>query len=132
MFLNPSLTLEEATKKNEDKTIILNELSNWDTPLCVEFNKRFCEKLKENYRSNRTDIICIPLARTYEAAIKNLNALSIEIGIGYSGSYLNFRIFESYSWLSKTLCEEKKDPQNYWFVIPMSYNINEFRLSLNP
>ena len=132
MFLNPSLTLEEATKKNEDHTLILNELSNWDTPLCVEFNKRLCQKLKENYRSSRTDIICIPLARTYEAAIKDINAIKVETGIGYSGSYSDFRIFESYSWLSKTLCEEKKEPHNYWFVIPMSYNINEFRLSLNP
>jgi len=132
IFLNPKLTLEEATKKNEDETFILNELSNWNTPLCVEFNKRLYKKLKENYRSNRTDIICIPLEKTHEAAIKDLNAVVIETGIGYSGSYLDFRIFESYSWMSKTLGEEKKSPHNYWFVIPNSYNINDFKLSLNP
>jgi len=132
IYLEPNLTLEQATAKNEDPTMILNHLSNWTTPLCVEFNKRLNVKLKQNYRSNQTDIICIPLSRSYEDGIKDIDAVKIETGIGYSGSYLNFRIFESYSWLSSTLGEEKKDPNNYWFVVPISYNIPDFHLSLNP
>jgi glycosyltransferase involved in cell wall biosynthesis len=56
----------------------------------------------------------------------------VEIGIGYSGSYLNYRIFESYGWLSITLAKENKLPNNYWFVIPHAFNSQEFVLSLKP
>jgi len=132
MWLENNLTLEEATQKNNDPKLMPNHFSNWNSPLTVEFNKRLALSLKENYRSKQTDIICIPLARTYEAAIKDLNAVSIETGIGYSGSYLDFRIFESHSWLSHTLGSEKKEPHNYWFVIPNYFDIHEFKLSLNP
>jgi glycosyltransferase involved in cell wall biosynthesis len=132
MWLEPKLSFEEATIKHNDPTVIPNHYSNWNTPLCVEFNKRFSIKLKENYRSTKTDIICIPLARTYEEGIKNIDGVKIEVGIGYSGSYLNFRIFESYSWLSYTLGKEHNDPNNYWFVIPYAFNITNFKLSLNP
>ena len=132
IFLEPQLTLEEAEKKNNDPTMIISHLSNWNTPLTVEFNKRLLNKLKENYRSNQTDIICIPLSRTYHDAISSLDAIKIEIGIGYSGSYLDFRVFESYSWMSHDLGRDKKNPQNYWFVIPHFFNINDFKLCLNP
>jgi len=132
VFLEPKLTFEEAKNKNEDSTMILDHLSNWSTPLCIEFNKRLYSKLMENYRNKQTDIICLPLARTYDNAIKNIDAIKIEIGIGYSGSCKDWRIFESYSCMSKTLEEEKKNPHNYWFVIPNSYNINDFKFSFNP
>jgi len=131
-WLNPELTLEEATAKNSDPTFIVSELSNWSSPLTKEFNKRLRTKLKENYRSKLTDIICIPLARTYHDAINGLNSVLMEIGIGYSGSYLDYRIFESHSWLSRTLGVEDKHPNNYNFVIPHSFDINEFKLSLKP
>ena len=131
-FLDPTLSLEQATEKNNDPTMIVSTLSNWNTPLTVEFNKRFHNKLKENYRSKQTDIVCTPLAKTYHEALKEFDCVKIEIGIGYSGSYLNFRIFESYAWMSHTLGIDKKEPQNYWYVIPHSFNINDFKLSLKP
>ena len=132
MYLDANLTLEQATIKNSDKTMIYNDMSNWSTPLTKEFNKRFSEKLKENYRNITTDIICIPLSRTYQDAIDSLNAIKVEIGIGYSGSYLDWRIFESHTWMCHTLGAEKKSPSNYWFVIPHSFNINDFKFSLTP
>jgi glycosyltransferase involved in cell wall biosynthesis len=132
IFLEPKLTLKEATQKNSDPTMILSHLSNVNTPLTIEFNKRLFHKLKENYRSKQTDIFCCPLAKTYYEAINELDIVKIETGIGYENSYLDYRIFESYSWMSKTLGIENKNPSNYWFVIPNYFNINEFKLSLTP
>ena len=132
MFLEPALTYEEAVNKHNDITVIPNHHSNWSTPLSIQFNKRLKEKLKENYRSNKTDIVCIPLSRMYEHSIKDCGYICIEIGIGYLGSYLDYRIFESHSWLSYTLGIEHKTLQNYWFVIPHAFNTNEYKLSLNP
>jgi len=131
-YLDKSLTYEDAVKKNDDPSQIINQLSNWSSPLAKEFNVRFRKHLIENYRSNMTDIVCIPLARTYQDALNKLNYIVVEIGIGYSGSYLNYRIFESYSWMSNALGREDKQPNNYWFVIPHAFNTSEFQLSLKP
>ena len=131
-FVDKTLTYEQAKAKNEDPTQIISQLSNWSSPLTKEFNIRFRKYLIENYRSTRTDIICIPLSRTYKDALDNFKCVTIESGIGYSGSYLNYRVFESYSWLSRTLGKEDKQPNNYWFVVPNYFDTNEFKLSLEP
>jgi hypothetical protein len=131
-FVDKTLTYEQAKAKNEDPTQIISQLSNWSSPLTKEFNVRFRKYLIENYRSTRTDIVCIPLSKTYMDALDNFKCVTIESGIGYSGSYLNYRVFESYSWLSRTLGKEDKQPNNYWFVVPNYFDTSEFKLSLEP
>ena len=129
-FVEPHHTQESAVKRNDDPTMIISILSNWHSPLTKEFNKRFRQKLIENYRSPKTDIVCIPLGKTYQEALDNLNVAKVESGIGYSGSYLDFRIFESYSWLSRTLGVDNRQPSNYWFVVPNFFDIEEFKLTV--
>lgn len=131
-FLFPKLTHEEAIAKNNDPKLILNDLSNCNSPLTKEFNKRFKAKLLENFRGSKTDLVCNPLGITYQDALNGLNIAKVESGIGYTGSYFNFRIFESYGWMSKALGVENKHPQNYWFVVPNYFDTNEFKLSLTP
>ena len=132
-FLFPKLTHEEAIAKNNDPKLILNDLSSSNSPRTKEFNKRFKAKLLENFRGSKTDIVCNPLGITYQDALNSLNIPKVEIGIGYTGSYFNFRIFESYGWMSKTLgVENKHHPPNYWFVVPHGFDTKEFKLSLNP
>jgi glycosyltransferase involved in cell wall biosynthesis len=131
-YLDPKLSLEEAIKKNSDPTMVPATLSNWTTPLTKEFNKRFREKLVENYRKNTTDIVCLPLAKTYIDALNTLKLTIVEFGIGYDNSYHDFRIFESYSWMANTLATQKKEPSNYWFVIPHAFDTREFKLCLTP
>jgi len=132
MYLSPKLTLEEATKKNTDPTMIISELSNWSTPLANEFNRRFREKLLENYRGRQTDIVCLPLGRMHEDGVKGVTCLAVETGIGYSGSFQDFRIFESHNWMSRTLGIEKRLPHNYWFVVPNYFDTEAFKLTLKP
>ena len=131
-YVEPNHTHESAVKRNDDPRMIISILSNWSSPLTKEFNKRFKQKLVENYRSTKTDIVCVPLGRTYQEALEKLNVVKVESGIGYNGSYYDFRIFESYSWMSSTLGVDNKYPNNYWFVVPNYFNINEFKLTEIP
>jgi glycosyltransferase involved in cell wall biosynthesis len=131
-WLDPTLTYENAVKKNEDPTMIVNNLSNWSSPLTKEFNVRLRKALLEQYRDKTTDIVCVPLRETHDEALNNLNVTAMEIGIGYGGSCKDYRIFDSYSWMSYTLGIEKKVPFNYWFVIPHPYDISQFKVSLTP
>jgi glycosyltransferase involved in cell wall biosynthesis len=131
-YIYPNLSLEEATKKHNDINELVGPLWNLGTPLIKEFNNRLRIKLKENYRDNRTDIVCLPLSRCHDSALEGFNYTEIETGIGYYPSYKDFRIFESYSFMSETLGKDNKEPHNYWFVIPNYFNTNEFKLNLNP
>jgi glycosyltransferase involved in cell wall biosynthesis len=131
-FVDKSLSYEDAVKKNNDHSQVISQLSNWSSPLTKEFNIRARKHLIENHRGNKTDIVCFPLSRTHNDAVDKLGYLTIETGIGYADCYLNFRVFESYAWLSHTLGREKKDPNNYWFVIPNYFDTAEFKLSLTP
>jgi glycosyltransferase involved in cell wall biosynthesis len=131
-LIYPEISLEEAKKKHNDINELVGPLWHLSSPLINEFNKRLRVKLKENYRSNKTDIVCLPLGNTNDPALNGFNYVEIETGIGYTPSYKTFRIFESNSWMSKTLGIENKNPHNYWYVIPNYFDINEFKLSLNP
>lgn len=130
--LDKTLSKDAAEEKLNDPTQFFSELANWSTPLYEEFNKRFREKLIENYRGRATDIVCIPLNHSYDLALKDLKYTIIETGIGYGGSSKDFRIFESHSWLSRTLGKEDIPPPNYWFVIPNFFNIERFPFQLSP
>ena len=136
-WLYPHLSIEECVKKNTDSTFTVSELSNWSSPLCIEFNRRLRVKLKENYRGNTTDIVCVPLGKIHNDAIHNMNYVIVEFGIGYSHSYHNYRVFESNAWLSCTIGKESvnndnKGTNNYDFVIPHYFDINQFKLNMNP
>lgn len=131
-FVEPHHTEESAIKRNDDPRMIISVLSNWNSPLTVEFNKRFREKLKENYRSTKTDIVCVPLGRTSESALAGLDVVKVESGIGYGGSYFDFRVFESYAWMSHTMAVDKKWPPNYWFVVPNYFDTKEFEFTEVP
>lgn len=132
LFLEPNLTRDQAEIKINDPSMFVGMLANWGTPLFKEFNRRFRERLQENYRHVTTDIVCIPLGHSYDDALIGLNYVMVEIGIGYNDSCHPFRVFESHNWLSATLTNENKDPNNYWFVIPHSFDVDQFVFNPNP
>jgi mannosyltransferase OCH1-like enzyme len=126
IFLDSTLTRETAeTKLNDPKTLV-GVLANYTTPLFKEFNRRFHKALRINYRAQSTDIVCVPLGHSYDEAIQGPFTV-VEFGIGYNDSFANYRIFESYSWLSKVIGQEKKDPNNYWFVIPHAFDTQQLK-----
>ena len=131
-YLHPELSIEDVKIKLSDDKNFVGYLANYATPLYKEFNRRLKISLEENYRSCATDIICLPFGHSHEDAIKDLNIISVESGIGYNDSYKNFRIFESHCKLHITSALEKKNCQHYWFVVPNYYNILEWPLNLTP
>lgn len=131
-FLNPTITDEQIETELSIGTNFIGNLANVTTPLYAEFNKRLNLELKKYYRSKSTDIICLPFGHAHEAALHEIDCVSLESGIGYENSYKNYRIFESYAILHSTMSKEQKQYQHYWFVIPNYYNIIEWPLNLNP
>lgn len=130
--LHPELSINDIKTILNNKSLFVESLANYGTPLYKEFNKRLRIELLKNYRSTSTDIFCIPFGRSHQEAIDDLNIVSIEFGIGYNGSYQKYRIFESYCKLHMECALENKNVQHYWFVIPHFFNILEWQLNLNP
>lgn len=130
-IINPSFSDEQIQNMINDKTQFIGNLGNTSLPIYKEFNKKLKILIHENYRNKSTDIICLPFGYAHDTALNELNCLCVESGIGYSNSYRDFRIFESYAILHKTM-EKNTHYKHYWFVIPNYYNIVEWPLSLNP
>lgn len=130
--LNPNMAHEDVVAKLSDHTAFIGDLGNWSTPLYREFNNRLRPLLQENYRSTRTDIVCVPFGASHDEALSGLDMVVCESGIGYNDSKRNYRIFESYAWLHQCLGLEKKWGQNYWFVVPNYFNSLDWPLSLTP
>jgi glycosyltransferase involved in cell wall biosynthesis len=133
MTLKPEFaTIEKSADYINNKSNFIGELANVETELYKVFNERARLEIEKNYRDVKSDIVCLPFGIAHASAVIGKNYVVVETGIGYSGSYKNYRIFESYAWLNNTLGNEKKPPQNYWFVIPNYYNTLEFHLNLKP
>jgi len=130
--LHPDVPHTDVVKRLEDHNTFIGALANWSTPLYREFNSRLRPLLQENYRSTKTDIVCIPFGASHDAALDGLDMIVCESGIGYNDSKRNYRIFESYAWLHQVLGVEKKWGQNYWFVVPNYFDSVEWPLSLTP
>jgi len=135
-FAEPGLSLEDATRKHYDPKQPIGILWNRQNPLIQEFNKRLKIKLKENYRRNQADIVCLPHGVTHDEVLQDMNYICVETGIGYTmkdtSKQTEFKIIESYSWMSSMLGDSKRQPSNYWYVIPNYFNSDEFKLTLNP
>jgi glycosyltransferase involved in cell wall biosynthesis len=65
-----------------------------------------------------------------DAAKATGKAIICEPGIGYGGSFMNFRVFESYAWMHMTYGEQKiSKPSWYHTVIPNYFDPEEFKFS---
>lgn len=125
-MLFTNMTDEEIQDKINDKRQFIGELANNTTPIYKEFNKILRNKLMQYYRSTSTDIICLPFGYAHEEAIKDINYVCVESGIGYCNAYKNYRIYESYAVMHHDYARCKKKYENYWFVCPNYYNINDW------
>lgn len=130
-FLKPELDTDEKAEAHlSNPQAFYGDLANWSTPLYEEFNRRFKAALLHEYR--KPDLVCIPLGHSYDGALNGLDVITVETGIGYRGSFNNYRIFESYTWMANSVGQENCDPNNYWFVIPNFFNTLEFPYSPTP
>jgi hypothetical protein len=87
----------------------VEKITFWDNILSHEFNLKIKNKLIENYRDDKTDIICNQFEKIYD----DLEFAFVEIGINYSNSKQKFRIFETHMCLSYTCGMQDKNPSKF-------------------
>ena len=104
-----------------------NEI-HWKT-----FNARVIEGL--TLRKGERDIICLITGLPHADIVRAFphpDHLTVEFGIGYSGTMVNFRVFESYAWMHAIYGQQQTaagaDGNFFDTVIPNYYNVEEFPL----
>jgi glycosyltransferase involved in cell wall biosynthesis len=72
--------------------------ADWGNPLWQEYNNKVIQEMSK--RISQKDFICLiggysqkPIADFFK------NHISVEFGIGYSGVFADFKVFESYAWM---------------------------------
>lgn len=72
--------------------------ADWSHPLWREFNNNVVLAMKQHIREK--DFICL-IGGTSQQQIADAfpSNISVEFGVGYSGTFSNFRVFESYAWM---------------------------------
>ncbi len=98
--------------------------------------KAFEEKLNLEVvaRAKEYDIICHPFGpRIHTTLVSKLpKCYHIETGIGYPDPWLDYKIFESSAWMHCYLGKEQKSGQNYNWVVPNYYDLEEWDVCLKP
>src|SRR6185295_1460197 len=123
--------MEEFTGKMDKQTTISRQ-AYWDpqSKLWRKFNGRCIAALME--RVEERDIICHPggCSQAIARAIPDDTVTNVENGIGYGGSWAQFKAFESYvmmhtTWVRQTRFEDV-DGHEYEVVIPNYFDVADF------
>lgn len=77
------------------------------------------------------DILCVPFGRCQEALAEKLDIPAVETGIGYTGVFAPWRVYESHAWLHAVTAAEHgtadTDGSEQHTVIPNAYEPDEFQ-----
>jgi glycosyltransferase involved in cell wall biosynthesis len=94
-------------------------------------NMKVIPKLAKHLRQG--DFICLPMGLSQKAIADAFpNICSVEYGIGYGGSYAEFKIFESYAWMHATYALDDgpslNDASGRFFdaVVPNYFDVDDF------
>jgi glycosyltransferase involved in cell wall biosynthesis len=114
----------------------VNDYANtkFQTVGTVEVLKRLSDAELRDPNDKRKDFVLafwgIGHKKICDAAKATGKALICEPGIGYSGSFMDYRVFESYAWMHTTYGEQKiSNPSWYHVVIPNYFDPQEFHYS---
>lgn len=97
------------------------------------FNSRAAYGISE--RLEDKDFICITAGLCQQEVAQSFpDTMSVEIGIGYGGTFAKYRVFESYAWMHTVYGAQAGDPHsadgNYFnAVIPNYYDVADFPFS---
>ena len=101
-------------------------------PHHVEFNKRLLAAMKTRVKPG--DLICHPFGHAHEFLVAEFpNHIHIETGIGYSTLMAkSIRIYETYAWRHYHAGKDKRQGNNYEFVVPNYFDVNDWQPSYSP
>lgn len=91
-----------------------------------EWNVRCIQRVHE--RAQKGDILGVTMGCSQQPVAQALPYLRpVEVGIGYSGVWAPFRVYESYAWMHHLAAKQPSDHVR-WFdtVIPNSFDMTEF------
>ena len=104
---------------------------SWDhnAPCWVLCNTRAIAAIKK--REQKRDFLCLIAGgcqKMISDAIGSEKTLTVEYGIGYSGVFSRFRVYESYAHQAHVLTLLNRDPDGFWYdaVIPNYYDVDDF------
>ena len=106
------------------------------SPEFLDFNLRCIEEIRP--RIQPRDFICI-IGGSAQQVIATAfpNHMSVEYGIGYSGTFALYRVFESYAWMHTVYgahAGNAHDADGFFFdeVIPNYFDVSEFDFVAEP
>ena len=102
-----------------------------DSPLYHQWNQRVRKEL--DLRVQPLDIVCFPFGHAHEWAARNSKGVQgaylVETGVGYTGKFCDFKVFESYAWLHWHHGHYQYDGSDYEWVIPNYFDVSEWKLN---
>jgi glycosyltransferase involved in cell wall biosynthesis len=112
----------------DHKTQIFNIEWNETLPYWTIPNERAVAEIKK--RASERDFVCIIGGTCQKQVADGLpGMMSVEYGIGYLGTFSNFRVFESYAHMHWVLGSQQDDNgHNFDAVIPNYFDPSEFTL----
>jgi glycosyltransferase involved in cell wall biosynthesis len=83
--------------------------------------------LEINKRKQQRDFLLCPMGNYDEPISKAVNLMTVESGIGYTGVFSKYRVFESYAWMHYVYGLLHQD-NGSWYdaVIPNAYDLKDF------
>lgn len=94
------------------------------------FNKNAIKAINE--RKGDHDILLCPMGNYQQPISQAVNLLTVESGIGYTGVFSSFRVFESYAWMHYIYgLLNQADGVWYDAVIPNYFEVNDFTFEPN-
>lgn len=100
-------------------------------PHWVKFNQTAAEEIKK--RAKKTDFLCVIAGIAHKQIADTLPDLTcVEFGVGYGGTFSNFRVYESYAWMHASYGSSNPHNPNAidgrWYdaVIPGYLNPDDF------
>lgn len=94
----------------------------------VMSNRRAIAEIKK--RASKKDFVCLIGGTCQEEIAKGLpDMISVEFGIGYQGTFSQYRVFESYAWMHYVYGKQQSGGKFYDAVIPNYWEVEEFPMA---
>jgi glycosyltransferase involved in cell wall biosynthesis len=91
-----------------------------------EFNARAIAAIRE--RAEPGDVLCVTMGTSHRPVAEQLpDLLAVETGVGYSGVWSPYRVFESHAWRAFLAAKEPTDTVRFYdTVIPRAWEVDDF------
>jgi glycosyltransferase involved in cell wall biosynthesis len=105
-----------------------NEAASTNSTLYREFANILRRELASRLQPN--DIVCHPFGIAHaDLVVAFPDAKHLEIGIGYTQCAMPLRVYETYQWMSWHQGKEQTGGNDYQWVCPMGYDIEDWEPS---